>query len=133
VEDEQNEEGLPVSVLKNDKSVKKKTTGMLQDALQDEALRSAYDALTLLPCAMFSLFCLGVAHGLLLVESKILPHGSKDPVQEDGYIQYSLIVKDLHGVQKEWLSSSLYMCVVPDLVAVEISMLHWVSLALGAM
>jgi hypothetical protein len=54
-------------------------------------------------------------------------------VQEDGYIQYSLIVEDLHGVQKEWLSSSLYMCVVPDLVAVEISMLHWVSLASGAM
>jgi hypothetical protein len=59
-----------VSVLKDDKSVKKKTTGVLQDALQDEALQSAYDALTPLPCAMFSLFCLGVAHVLLLVESR---------------------------------------------------------------
>jgi hypothetical protein len=54
-------------------------------------------------------------------------------MQEDVYIQYSLIVEDLHGVQKEWLLSSLYMHVVPDLVAVEILMLCWVSLALGAM
>jgi hypothetical protein len=70
VEDKQNEEGLPVSVLKDDKSVKKKMTGVLQDALQDEVLQSAYDTLTPLPCVMFSPFCLGVAHVLLLVESR---------------------------------------------------------------